>query len=80
MRLILQVVWLIGIFRADISLTLTKKNLRFIRIRVKVRSSIHLHTTEVLLCSKDFHGEYLSYILCTTILQYILNRTSTEYS
>ena len=77
MMLILQV---IGIFRADISLTLTKIKLKIHKDQVKVRSSIHLHTTEVQLCSNDFHGEYLSCILRTTILQHILNRGSTECS
>jgi hypothetical protein len=77
MMLILQVVRLIGIFRVDISLTLTKIKLT---ISKKFWSSIHLHITDVLLCSNDFHGEYLSCILHTTILQYILNRRSTECS
>jgi hypothetical protein len=79
--LILQVVRLIGIFGDDISLNLT----------TKIKVTIHKDPGQASefdsppydwssLYSNDFHGEYLLYILCTTILQHTLNRRSAECS
>jgi hypothetical protein len=69
MRLILQVVQLIGIFRSDISLSLTKIKLTIHQVLFQ---GSEFDSPPYDLCSNDFHREYLSYILRTTILQYIL--------